>query len=59
MTTVLVTGATDGLGRVVARDLASRGLDVLVHGQSVPAMADDEPSEAVPSPEDPGEVPAP
>ena len=33
MTTVLVTGATDGLGRVVARDLASRGLDVLVHGR--------------------------
>ena len=31
MTTVLVTGATDGLGRVVARDLASRGLDVLVN----------------------------
>jgi NAD(P)-dependent dehydrogenase (short-subunit alcohol dehydrogenase family) len=34
MTTVLVTGATDGLGRVVARDLAARGLDVLVHGRS-------------------------
>jgi NAD(P)-dependent dehydrogenase (short-subunit alcohol dehydrogenase family) len=33
MATVLVTGATDGLGRVVARDLASRGLDVLVHGR--------------------------
>ncbi len=33
MTTVLVTGATDGLGRVVARDLAARGLDVLVHGR--------------------------
>ena len=33
MTTVLVTGATDGLGRVVARDLASRGLEVLVHGR--------------------------
>ena len=25
MTTVLVTGATDGLGRVVARDLAAAG----------------------------------
>ena len=34
MTTVLVTGATDGLGRVVAGDLARRGLDVLVHGRS-------------------------
>ena len=33
MTTVLVTGATDGLGRVVAGDLARRGLDVLVHGR--------------------------
>ena len=34
MTTVLVTGATDGLGRVVAGDLAERGFDVLVHGRS-------------------------
>ena len=33
MTTVLVTGATDGLGRVVARDLVERGLEVLVHGR--------------------------
>jgi NAD(P)-dependent dehydrogenase (short-subunit alcohol dehydrogenase family) len=33
MTTVLVTGATDGLGRAVAGELASRGLDVLVHGR--------------------------
>jgi NAD(P)-dependent dehydrogenase (short-subunit alcohol dehydrogenase family) len=33
MTSVLVTGATDGLGRVVARDLAERGFDVLVHGR--------------------------
>jgi NAD(P)-dependent dehydrogenase (short-subunit alcohol dehydrogenase family) len=33
MTTILVTGATDGLGRVVARDLAERGLHVLVHGR--------------------------
>jgi len=33
MTTVLVTGATDGLGRVVARDLAARRFDVLVHGR--------------------------
>ena len=34
MTTVLVTGATDGLGRVVASDLASLGFDVLVHGRA-------------------------
>ena len=33
MTTVLVTGATDGLGRVVAGDLAARGMEVLVHGR--------------------------
>jgi len=33
VTTVLVTGATDGLGRVVAGDLARRGMDVLVHGR--------------------------
>jgi NAD(P)-dependent dehydrogenase (short-subunit alcohol dehydrogenase family) len=34
MTTILVTGATDGLGRVVAGDLARRGMQVLVHGRS-------------------------
>jgi len=31
--TVLVTGATDGLGRALARDLAGRGLEVLLHGR--------------------------
>jgi NAD(P)-dependent dehydrogenase (short-subunit alcohol dehydrogenase family) len=39
MTTVLVTGATDGLGRVVAGDLAARGLDVLVHGRDAERAA--------------------
>jgi len=33
MSTILVTGATDGLGRAVAGELASRGHDVLVHGR--------------------------
>jgi NAD(P)-dependent dehydrogenase (short-subunit alcohol dehydrogenase family) len=33
-TTVLNTGATDGLGRGVARDLAARGAKVLLHGRS-------------------------
>ena len=32
-TTVLVTGATDGLGRSVAGDLAGRGATLLVHGR--------------------------
>ncbi|MEJ2865156.1 SDR family NAD(P)-dependent oxidoreductase [Actinomycetospora flava] len=31
--TVLVTGATDGLGRGLAEDLAGRGLTVLLHGR--------------------------
>ena len=32
-TVVLVTGATDGLGRGVARELLARGARVLVHGR--------------------------
>jgi NAD(P)-dependent dehydrogenase (short-subunit alcohol dehydrogenase family) len=32
--TILVTGATDGLGRALARELAARGATVLVHGRS-------------------------
>ncbi len=31
---VLITGATDGLGRRVARDLAARGAAVLLHGRN-------------------------
>jgi len=31
---ILLTGATDGLGRRVARDLAAEGATVLVHGRS-------------------------
>jgi NAD(P)-dependent dehydrogenase (short-subunit alcohol dehydrogenase family) len=32
--TILVTGATDGLGRALARELAARGALVLLHGRS-------------------------
>src|SRR3954468_11099756 len=38
--TVLVTGATDGLGRAVAGDLVARGARVLVHGRD-PAGAEE------------------
>ena len=31
---ILVTGATDGLGKLVARDLASEGATVFLHGRS-------------------------
>ncbi len=34
MSLVLVTGATDGIGRETARELARRGARVLVHGRS-------------------------
>jgi NAD(P)-dependent dehydrogenase (short-subunit alcohol dehydrogenase family) len=34
--TALITGATDGVGRVVARALAQRGWRVLVHGRDRP-----------------------
>ena len=35
MKTVLITGATDGVGRVVAKRLAAEGWRVLAHGRSV------------------------
>jgi NAD(P)-dependent dehydrogenase (short-subunit alcohol dehydrogenase family) len=31
--TVLVTGSTDGVGRLVARQLADQGARVLIHGR--------------------------
>ncbi|MDQ2706226.1 MAG: SDR family NAD(P)-dependent oxidoreductase [Actinomycetota bacterium] len=31
--TILITGATDGLGKAVAADLAGRGATVLLHGR--------------------------
>jgi hypothetical protein len=36
---VLVTGATDGLGRAVAAELAARGATVLLHGRSEERLA--------------------
>jgi NAD(P)-dependent dehydrogenase (short-subunit alcohol dehydrogenase family) len=38
--TTLVTGATDGLGRRLARELASRGATVLLHGRSRERLED-------------------
>ena len=37
--TVLVTGATDGLGRALARELVGSGATVLVHGRSAERIA--------------------
>jgi NAD(P)-dependent dehydrogenase (short-subunit alcohol dehydrogenase family) len=36
---LLITGATDGLGRALARDLAGRGAQVLVHGRDPERLA--------------------
>jgi NAD(P)-dependent dehydrogenase (short-subunit alcohol dehydrogenase family) len=38
--TILVTGATDGLGRELARELAARGATVLLHGRSKQRLED-------------------
>jgi NAD(P)-dependent dehydrogenase (short-subunit alcohol dehydrogenase family) len=38
--TILVTGATDGLGRALARELAARGATVLLHGRSKQRLED-------------------
>jgi NAD(P)-dependent dehydrogenase (short-subunit alcohol dehydrogenase family) len=40
MTTVLVTGATDGLGRALARELVQAGDTVLIHGRDPDRGAD-------------------
>jgi NAD(P)-dependent dehydrogenase (short-subunit alcohol dehydrogenase family) len=37
--TALVTGATDGVGRMVARQLGEAGVHVLVHGRDQPRGA--------------------
>src|SRR2546428_4387328 len=37
--TILLTGATDGLGRALAQDLAARGATVLLHGRSADRLA--------------------
>jgi len=39
MAVVLVTGATDGLGRALAHDLVGRGHEVLVHGRDPGRLA--------------------
>jgi NAD(P)-dependent dehydrogenase (short-subunit alcohol dehydrogenase family) len=38
--TILVTGATDGLGRELARELAARGATVLLHGRDEARLKD-------------------
>ncbi len=38
--TIRVTGATDGLGKALARDLAARGATILLHGRSAERLAE-------------------
>jgi NAD(P)-dependent dehydrogenase (short-subunit alcohol dehydrogenase family) len=38
--TILVTGATDGLGRALARELVDRGATVLLHGRNQERLSD-------------------
>jgi retinol dehydrogenase-14 len=40
MTTVLVTGATDGIGKQAATDLAAQGAEVIVHGRDSDRVAE-------------------
>jgi short-subunit dehydrogenase len=37
--TILITGATDGLGRALAQQLAARGDDVILHGRDRDRLA--------------------
>ena len=40
MPTILITGASDGIGRQTAKDLAATGADLIVHGRSASKLAE-------------------